>query len=73
MIDNPASCEIHTVICFLLAKIMSAMEIQPEICAVYGENVTSKGTGSQWNRMFKDGRENVYNEERSGQLVICSE
>jgi hypothetical protein len=55
-IDNPASCKIHTVICFIHAKNMSAAEIHYELCAaVYCQNVTSEGTVGQWCRMFKDG------------------
>jgi hypothetical protein len=45
MIDNPASCEICTVIRFLHAKNMSDVEIHGEFCVeVYGQNVTSEGT-----------------------------
>jgi hypothetical protein len=44
MIDNPASCEIRTVIRFLRVKSMSAAEIHRELCAVYGQNVMSEGT-----------------------------
>jgi hypothetical protein len=44
-IDNPARCEIHTVIHFLHAKNMNAAEISRELCAtVYGQNVMSEGT-----------------------------
>jgi hypothetical protein len=39
-IDNPASCKIRAVICFLHAKIMGAVEL----CAVYGQNVMNEGT-----------------------------
>jgi hypothetical protein len=48
-IDNPASCEICTVIIrFLHAKDMSAVEIHCELCTVYGQNVMSEGTVRQW-------------------------
>jgi hypothetical protein len=65
-IDNPASCEIRAVICSLHAKSMSAAGIHSEICAVYDQNVMSDG-------MFKDGRTNIHDKERSGRLAICSE
>jgi hypothetical protein len=45
--DNPASCEIPVVICFLHATNMSAAEVHRELCAVYGQNVMSEGTGRQ--------------------------
>jgi hypothetical protein len=55
VIDNPTSCEIRAVICFLHTKNMSAEEIHHELCAaVYGQNVMSKGTVRWWCRMFKD-------------------
>jgi hypothetical protein len=49
-IDNPASCEIHS----LHNKNMSAAEIHHELCAVYGQNVMSEGTIRQWCRTFKN-------------------
>jgi hypothetical protein len=58
-IDNPASCEIRAVIIrFLRARNMSAVEICPELYAVYGQNVMSEGIVIQLCRMFKDGRAN---------------
>jgi hypothetical protein len=42
-IDNPASCEIHAVICFPHTKNMSAVEIHRQLCAVYSQNVMSEG------------------------------
>jgi transposase len=71
--DNSASCEIRAVIRFLHAKSMSATEIHRELCAVYGQNVMSEGTVRQWSRMFKDGRTNVYDEERSGRPFVVSD
>jgi hypothetical protein len=55
VIDNPASCEIRVVICFLHAKNVNAAEIHCELCAVYGQNLMSEGPVRQWCRMFKDG------------------
>jgi hypothetical protein len=56
VIDNPTNCEIHTVICFLHTKNMSAVEMHRELCtAVYSQDVMSEGTVRQWCRMFKDG------------------
>jgi hypothetical protein len=46
---------------------MSAVEIHRELCrAVYCQNVITGGTVRKWRRMFKDGRINVHDEERSG-------
>jgi hypothetical protein len=72
-IDNPASCEIHAVNCFLQAKNMNAAEIHLKLfTAIYGQNVQSEGTVRQWCRMFKDGRENVHDQERIDRLRLPS-
>jgi hypothetical protein len=44
--DNPASCEIRSLILFLHAKNMSAAEIRRELRAD-GQNVKSEGTVRQ--------------------------
>jgi hypothetical protein len=62
-IDNPASCEIRSVIHFLLAKNMSAAEICCELCGVYAQDVMNEETVRQWYRMFKNWQTNVHNEE----------
>jgi transposase len=73
-IENPTSCEIRAaVIRFFHAKNMSSTEIYRHSYAIYGQNVMSEGPVRQWNRMFKDGRTNVHDEERSGRPAICSE
>jgi hypothetical protein len=55
VIDNPISCEIHIVVHFLHTKNISAVEIHPELCTVYPQNVMSEETVRQWCRMFRDG------------------
>jgi hypothetical protein len=45
--DNPASCEIHTVIRFLHDKNMSAAKTHGELFAVYGQNLMSEGSVRQ--------------------------
>jgi hypothetical protein len=51
-IDNPASCEIRVVICFLHSKNISAEEIHRKLCAVvYGQNVTSEETVGQCSKI----------------------
>jgi hypothetical protein len=74
VIDNPASCEIRSLIHFLHPKNMSAAEIHRELWAtVYGQNVMSEGTVRQWCRMFTDGPANVHDEERSGWRSVASD
>jgi transposase len=63
--DRPASREIRVVIRFLHVNNMSAAEIHCELWAVYGQDVMTVGTVRQWCRMFKDGRTNAQDEDRS--------
>jgi transposase len=73
-IDNPTSCKIIAVICFLHKKNTSAAEIHCELCVVvYDQNVMSKETVRHWCRMFKDGQTNVHDEERSGQPSVVND
>jgi transposase len=72
-IDNPASCEIRSVISFLYAKNVSAAEIHRELCAVYCRSVMTEGTVRQWCRMFRNGRRDVHDEERSGRPFVVSD
>jgi hypothetical protein len=53
-IDNSARCEIRAVIRFLHTKNLSAEKIHCELCAVYGQNITSERCVRQWYRMFED-------------------
>jgi hypothetical protein len=46
-IDNPASCKIKAVICFIHTKIISAAEMHCELCTICGQNVRSEGTVRQ--------------------------
>jgi hypothetical protein len=40
-IENPASCEIRSVINFFIAKNVRPAEIYRQVCEVYGENAMS--------------------------------
>jgi hypothetical protein len=71
-INNPASCEIHTVTSFCHTKNISTAEIYHELCVVYGQNAMSEGTVRQWCRMFKDVQKKVHDGERSGQPSVVS-
>jgi hypothetical protein len=55
VIENPASCKIYAVTCFLHAKNTSAAETHSDLCTVYSQNAMGEGTVGQWFRMLKDG------------------
>jgi hypothetical protein len=65
-IENPASCEIRSVIKFFNAKNVRPAEIYPQICEVSGENAMSDVMVKRWCRMFSEGRTNVHDDDRSG-------
>ncbi|GFU22535.1 HTH_48 domain-containing protein [Trichonephila clavipes] len=72
-IDQPADCEIRSVIRFLTAKNVSAAEIHRQISDVYGPNAMSSSKVRKWVRAFKDGRENVHGEPRSGRPSVITD
>ena len=72
-IDQPADCEIRSVIRFLTARNVTAAEIHRQISEVYGRNAMSDSKVRKWVRAFKDGRENVHDEPRSGRPSVITE
>ena len=59
-IEGAAECEIRSVTRFLNVRNVLQSEIHHQICQVYGDNAMSDGMVRKWVRMFKEGRENVY-------------
>jgi transposase len=52
---------------------MSAADIHWELCMVYGPNIMSEGSVRQWCRMFRNGRTNVHDDERSGRPSVVND
>lgn len=73
IIESPANCEVRSVIRFLSARKISAAEIHRQLCEVYGPNIMTEGKVRKWVRMFKDGRENVHDEPRSGRPSVITD
>ena len=65
--------EIRSVICFLNARNVLPIEIRHQICQVYGDNAMNDGMIREWVRMFKEGRENVHDEARSGRPSLVND
>ena len=72
-IENPASCEMLSVIRFLLVENHKPIEIHRQLCKVYGNEVMSEGGVMQWCIVFKNGRTNIHDEERSGRPTIVTD
>jgi hypothetical protein len=71
-IDNPAGCEVRSVIRSLNAQNFHAIDIHRQLTAVYGEGVMNESSVRMWCRMFNEGRTNVHYEERSGRPSLIT-
>ncbi len=66
---KPHDCEVRAVIKFLNAENVLAAEIYRRICAVHGkQNIMSLRHVYNWVQRFKEGRSEVHDDERTGQL-----
>ncbi|XP_025410521.1 protein GVQW3-like [Sipha flava] len=72
LIENAATCELRSVIRFLNAENIKPVDIHRQICEVYGENAMSDSMVRRWVRLFKEGRTNVHDEERTGRPSLIS-
>uniref|UniRef100_A0A1B6H756 THAP-type domain-containing protein n=1 Tax=Homalodisca liturata TaxID=320908 RepID=A0A1B6H756_9HEMI len=73
VIEYPRSCELRSVIRFLLARHNKPIEIHRQLCEVYGNGVMSEGVVRKWCVQFKNGRTNVHDERRSGRPSLVSD
>ena len=71
--ENPAACEMRSVIRFLSAKNMTPAEIHRQLCDVYGEHAMSSSLVWRWVRLFNEGRENVHDDPRSSRPSVVNE
>jgi hypothetical protein len=72
-IEQPADCEIRSVIHFLNARNVKPADIHRQIYEVYGENAMSDGMVRKWVRQFNEGREIVHDEARSGRPSVVND
>jgi len=72
-IENPAACEMRSVILFLNAKNMTLAEILCQLYDVFGEHTMSSSMVWRWVRLFNEGRENVHDDLRSGRPSVVNE
>jgi len=71
--ENPAACEMRSVIRFLNAKNMTPAEIHRQLCDVCGEHAVSSSMVRRWVRLFNAGRGNVHDDPRSGGPSVVNE
>ena len=72
-ISNPADCEVRGVIRFLQAENVRLSEIHPRLVAVYGEHVINAASVRKWCTMFRNGRTDVHDAERSGRPIVITD
>lgn len=71
-IDDPADCEIRSVIRFLNARNVKPSEIHRQITEIYGESAMTDGMVRKWVRQFNEGRTNVHDATRSGRPSLAT-
>jgi len=72
-IENPAPCEMRSVIHFLNTNNMKPAEIHRQLCDVYGEHAISSSMVWRWVRLFNEGCENVHDDPQSGRPSVVNE
>jgi len=72
-ISNPADCEVRGVIRFLQVENVRPSEIHRRLVAVYGEHVMNTASVRKWCTMFRNGRTDVHDAERSGRPSIITD
>ena len=72
-ISNPADCEVRGVIRFLQAENVRPSEIHRRLVAVYGKHVMNAASVRKWCKMFRNGRTDVHDAERSGRPSVITD
>ena len=72
-ISNPVDCEVRGVIRFLQVENVRPSEIQQRLVAVFGERVMNAASVRKWCTMFRNGRTDVYDAERSGRPSVITD
>ena len=72
-ISNPVACEVRGVIRFLQAENVRPSEIHRRLVAVYGENVMNVASVRKWCTVFRNGRTDIHDAERSGRPSVITD
>ena len=72
-ISNLADCEVRGVIRFLEAENVRPSEIHRRLVAVYGEHVMNTAIVRKWCTIFRNGRTDVHDAERSGRPSVITD
>ena len=72
-ISNPAKCEVRGVIRFLQAENVRPSEVHQRLVTVYGEHAMNAASVRKWCTMFRNGRTDVHDTERSGRSSVITD
>ena len=72
-ISNPADCEVRGVFRFLQVENVRPSEIHRRLVAACGEHVMNAVSVRKWCRVFRNGRTDVLDAERSGQPSVITD
>jgi len=72
-ISNPADCEVRGVIRNLQAEKVRPSEIHRRLVAIYAEHVMSTASVRKWCTIFRNGRTDVHDAERSGRPCVITD
>jgi len=72
-ISNPADYLVRGMIWFLQAENVRPSEIHRRLVAVYGEHVMNAASVRKWRTMFRNGRTDVHDAERSGRPSVITD
>jgi len=72
-ISNPANCEVRGVIRFLQEENVRPSEIHRRLVAVCDEHVMNAASVLKWCTMYRNGRTDVHDAERSGRPTVITD
>ena len=72
-ISNPTECEVRGVIRFLQPENVRPSKIHRRLVAVYGEHVMNANSVRKWCTVFRNGRTDVHDAERSGRPSVITD
>ena len=72
LISNPADCAVQGVILFLQTEHVRPSETHRRLVAVYGEHVMNVASVRKWCTIFRNGRTDVHDAERSGRPSVIT-
>ena len=72
-ISNPTDCEVRGVIRFLQVENVRPCEIHRRLVAAYAEHVMNAASVRKWYTVFRNGRTDVHDAERSGRPSVITD